>query len=120
MSAPAAFRMHEKQNRYTDEEFLGPKRHPAKPKPPIHADSALACPYCHQPLPYSHTSIPLVLSTAVRRFAGAVWMLWHVSVRCVRFAVGGVFCLIGAAGSFLLRLGVRIVDPADRRFVGRR
>ncbi len=47
-------------------------------------------------------------------------MLWHASVRCVRFALGGVLCLIGAAGSFFLRLGVRIVHPADRRFVGRR
>jgi hypothetical protein len=120
MAAPTAFRSHQQHERYSDQDFLAAKRQAAKPKPPKQADSPLACPYCHQPLPYSHATYRSVLSTGVRGFGGAIWMLWHALVRCIRFATGGIFCLLGAAGLFLLNLGERIVHPADRRFVSRR
>ena len=76
------------------------------------------CPYCQRTLPGSGTNAGGLLQLGVKQLVGAVYMIAAGIVRCLRFAVAGVLCLMGLIGSCCFGLALRIATIASCCFDG--
>ena len=98
----------------------------AKPVPEKPGQSAAAacaddfCPYCQRTLPGSAANVGGLLQLGVKQLVGAVYMIVAGIVRCLRFAVAGVLCLIGLVGSCCYGLAARVAHRDDRKLLFRR
>ena len=93
------------------------RQEPEKPATARHDDS---CPYCQRTLPDSGTSVWGLLQLGLKQLVGAVYMIAVGIVRCLRFAVAGVLCLVGLIGSCCFGLASRIAHRDDRKLLFRR
>ncbi len=92
----------------------------AEPKPARDDAEPHTCPFCQQPYADDRATIGALLVGGTRRLQVALWMIAGAVLRCLRFLVGGLLCLIGLIGDSCRLVGVRIAHPRDRRFLPRR
>ncbi len=104
--------------------FRFPDKPAAKPdKPTQPASEATAdacCPYCQRTLPGTGTTVGGLLQLGVKQLAGALFMICAGILRCLRFALAGVLCLVGLVGSCCFGLASRIAHRDDRKLLFRR
>lgn len=105
-----------RHNRVSDEMYAR-RAHYQEPKPTAESSHAQTCPYCDQPLLDDRNSIVTMFAGGVRRLEIALWLIGGAILRCMRFSVAAVLCLIGLIGSCCRILGQRIAHPDDRRFL---
>jgi hypothetical protein len=98
----------------------GPEVGPQKPEKPAASSHDDCCPCCQRSLPGSGTSVWGLLELGLRQLVGAVWMIATGIVRCLRFAVAGVLCLVGLIGSCCFGLASRVAHRDDRKLLFRR
>ena len=97
-----------------------PRPTPQKPEKPAAACHDDYCPYCQRTLPNSGTSVWGLLQLGLKQLVGAIYMIAAGIVRCLRFAVAGVLCLVGLIGSCCFGLASRIAHRDDRKLLFRR
>lgn len=88
-----------------------------KPAKPVSRDDL--CPCCQRALPGSEINVWGLLRRGLMQLVGAIFMIVAGIVRCLRFAVAGLLCLIGLFGSFCSSLAKRVAHRDDRKLLFR-
>jgi len=98
-----------------------PTRHAEKPEKPIAGGGYEdLCPYCQRALPGPGSNVVGLLQLGLKQLLGAIFMIVIGIVRCARFAVAGVLCLLGLIGSCCFGLASRIAHRDDRKLLFRK
>ena len=95
----------------------GVNEHPeGKGGHPLTADGT--CPHCQQPIP-DESYLPSMLHSGLLLLATAIQVILVALVRCIRFGVAAVLCLVSQLGSACRFAAMHVVHPSDRKLLMR-